>query len=341
MFGKDFITKKNIIFVLLVIIVLFFVSAIKDIALLFFAAYVIACSLNPLVDLVSKKMNRCIASSLVLFATITVIFAFFIPVIFVAVKQVEAVADFLPQRFMACQDFFLNYQFYGHKLPDFINFNSIMGSSTHMASGLVNQSINITIGFAQNIIFFLAVCMIVFYLLVDKEAIRNYFISIFPQKMREKTKMISETMAHKVGGYVVAQILSMVAVGGITAIFLAILKVDYSLLLGLITGVLDIIPIVGPTIALLLCLFFAYSYGWVGLLLTLIAFLAAQWLANNLVKPVVFGKFLNLHPLVIIFALLVCAQFLGVWGVILAPAIAAIVYVLFDELYLKEINKVK
>ena len=52
-----------------------------------------------------------------------------------------------------------------------------------------------------------------------------------------------------------------------------------------------------------------------------------------------FGKFLDLHPLVVIFAFLISAQFLGVWGVILSPAIAALVLTLFDELYIKTINK--
>lgn len=61
-------------------------------------------------------------------------------------------------------------------------------------------------------------------------------------------------------------------------------------------------------------------------------------MSNNFVRPLVFGKFLDLHPIIIIFAFLIAAQFLGVWGVILSPAIAALLLTLFDELYLKTIN---
>ena len=131
----------------------------------------------------------------------------------------------------------------------------------------------------------------------------------------------------------------MFIVGLMTAIGLFFINIEYALLLGIITGILDIVPIVGPTVALALCMIMAYQNGAGGVLLVLFIFLLVQWISNNLVRPVVFGRFLDLHPLVIIFALLVAAQFLGVWGVILAPAIAAMICVLFDELYIKTVNK--
>ena len=58
-------------------------------------------------------------------------------------------------------------------------------------------------------------------------------------------------------------------------------------------------------------------------------------------RPVVFGKFMDMHPLFVIFSLLVGGKFGGLLGLIFAPAIAAIISVLIDELYLKTINKVK
>jgi len=59
---------------------------------------------------------------------------------------------------------------------------------------------------------------------------------------------------------------------------------------------------------------------------------------NNLVRPYIFGKFLDLHPLIIYLFLFITAQYLGVVGVIFAPAIAATVCVLIQELYIKNIN---
>lgn len=336
---KEFLTTKNIIFIILVLIILAILSQIQVIALLFFASYIIACSLNPIVDKLSKKMSRATAASLVLLGGLLISFAFFLPIIFIAIKQIEGLVLILPAKIDMLQNFIFNYEFYGHKIPDIINIDSLINSSTPFTTGLLNQSINITLGFAQGVLFLLAICMIVFYFMADKEVIKNGIVSIFPKTLRDRASKIYDNISQKVGGYVIAQILNMIAIGIITTIGLLLLKVDYALLLGLITGVLDIVPVVGPTIALCLCLLMAYSMGPIGLVLVVVVFLAAQWISNNLVRPVIFGKFLDLHPLIIIFALLVAAQFLGVWGVILAPAIASLVCVLFDEIYIKAINK--
>jgi len=336
---KEYFTTKNVIFLILILIILKCLSQITVIALLFFASFVIASSLNPIVDKLEKKMKRSAATTLVLIGTFVISFAFFIPIIFVAIKQVQGFVAILPEKLDFIQNFVFNHQFYGHKIPEFVNIDSIIKSSSPFATGLVNQSINLTLGVSQGILFALAICMIVFYFMADKTVIKNGVIKLFPPKIKEKAADVYDNISNKVGGYVIAQLLNMVAIGFLTAIGLFFVRVDYALLLGLITGVLDIIPLVGPTIALVLCLLMAYQLGPLSVVLVFIVFITAQWLSNNLVRPVIFGRFLDLHPLVIIFSLLVSAQFLGVWGVILAPAIASLICVLFDEIYIKTINK--
>lgn len=336
---KEHLTVNNIIFFILILIILTCIAQIKVIALLFFASFVISCSLNPIVDKLSKKMKRPTAATITLSGILIISFAFFVPIIFVAIKQVQGFLTILPEKIAYIQDFVYNHKFYGYKIPEIVNIDSIIKSSSPFATKLLNQSINFTLSFLQSILFFLAVCMIVFYFMADKTIIKDGFLRLFPKQLKLKASKVYDNISHKVGGYVFAQLLNMVLVGTLTAIGMALVKVDYALLLGLITGVLDIIPVIGPTIALILCLIMANHMGLIGLALVVFAFLTAQWISNNFFRPVVFGKFLDLHPLIIIFALLVSAQFLGVWGVILAPAIASLVCVLFDEIYLKTINK--
>jgi predicted PurR-regulated permease PerM len=339
MLFKEIFTMKNVIFLILILLILKGISQVTVIALLFFASFIIACSLNPIVDFLSKRMRRSSAATLVLFGTLTVSVAFFVPIIFIAIKQVQGLITILPEKINFIQNYIFHHRFYGYRIPEIINIDAIIKSSSPFATGLVNQSINLTISFAQGILFLLAICMIVFYFMADKETIKKWIMTLFPPEIKDKASNIYDNISQKVGGYVIAQILNMFAIGILTAIGMAILKVDYALLLGVVTGVLDIIPLVGPTIALVLCLIMANQMGVIGLVLVFVAFLTAQWLSNNLVRPVIFGKFLDLHPLVIIFSLLVAAQFLGVWGVILAPAIASLICVLFDEIYIKTINK--
>ena len=152
---------------------------------------------------------------------------------------------------------------------------------------------------------------------------------------------ILSSITLKVGSYVRAQILSMVAVGVLVMLSLMVLGVDYSLLLGLISGILDIIPLLGPTIALALIILVTVQLGWIKVILAVAAFLIIQQISNYMIRPFLFGKFMALHPLMVFFSLFVAQQFLGVWGVILAPAIAATICVLIDELYLIPINRGK
>ena len=130
----------------------------------------------------------------------------------------------------------------------------------------------------------------------------------------------------------------MAAVGIMMSVVLVILGVEYSTLLGLITGILDIIPILGPTIALGIIILVAYPAGLIKIILIVVGFLLVQQISNYIVRPVLFGKLMELHPLMIFLALFLAEQFLGFWGVILSPAIAATVCVLLDELYLTHMN---
>ena len=130
----------------------------------------------------------------------------------------------------------------------------------------------------------------------------------------------------------------MIAVGLMITVVLLVLGVDYAFLLGLVAGILDIIPLLGPTIALVAILLVAYQLGLVKIILIVAGFLIVQQLSNYIVRPILFGKFMQLHPLMIFLALFLSEQFLGFWGVILSPAIAAMICVLIDELYLAPIN---
>lgn len=338
---KNLQNSKNIIFLILAIILLIFIPKIVGILLLFFAAYVMAAALNPYVNKLQKKFNRGIATSLVLITCILAVFILFIPIIVIAIKEIRVFIAILPQKIQLITDFLLAKTFNGQTIADIINLNSLIESSPNIAHNLFNQSLNITIGVAEILVLGFAVTMIVFYLLLDKNYLRNKFLEFFPPNLKDKASTILTSITFKVGSYVRAQILSMVTVGVMVTVFLAFIGVEYSLLLGLISGILDIIPLLGPTIALAIIILIALPLGWVKILLAVVAFLVVQQISNYIVRPFLFGKFMALHPLMIFFALFIAQQFLGIWGVILSPAIASTICVLIDELYLIPINKGK
>ena len=97
-FVKKYITVKNIIFFVIALLFLIFITKIKDIAILFFASYVIACSLNPLVDKMEKKMSRSSASVLVLSGILILSAGFLLPLILVAGHQIKSFLLMLPEH---------------------------------------------------------------------------------------------------------------------------------------------------------------------------------------------------------------------------------------------------
>lgn len=342
MLGKRFWTSKNIIFTVLVVALLLVFPKIVGILMLFFGSYVIACALNPFVTKLMNKMSRPLASSIVMFSSILAIIALFIPIFFVAFKEIKTFMVTLPDKITEFANFLMNFKINGSKLPDMIDIDAILNNSSDVAQNVVNHSLTITAGIIQAVVILVAMTMIVYYILIDKAYLKAKFLEFFPPDLKEKAQDILSTISSKVGKYVRAQILSMVAVGIMVSIVLVIFRVEYSTLLGLISGILDIIPILGPSIALGVILLVAYPLGLTKLILIVLGFLAVQQISNYVVRPVLFGKMMSLHPLMIFLALFLAQQFLGFWGVILSPAIAATVCVLIDELYLKPINlKVK
>ncbi len=338
MFWNKPVYLKNTMFVVAAILLILLIMQMKEIALLIFASFVLACSLNPAVDKLSTKMPRSLASTIVITGTVLVAVLFLIPIVSISIKEIQQVFNNIPLFIKNIIDFISNKTIMGKPIIEYVDINALTNTSSQMASGIVNKSINFTVAFMEAITIVITMGVIVFYMVNEKNLVRDAIVLIFPPKMKKRAKEVYENIEHKVGGYVIAQVLSMSTVAIFTAIGLMILKVQYSVLLGLIAGILDIVPIVGPTLAFILGVLCASQQGWLIVILTAVVYLAAQWVSNNFVRPLVFGRFLDLHPLIIIFAFLIAAQFLGVWGVILSPAIAALLLTLFDELYLKTIN---
>ena len=339
-FFNKYIGIKNAIFFILAILFVLFIAQIKDIAILFFASFVISCSLNPIVDKICEKtkINRTTAASIVLVSTLLILFIFLVPIIVVGGQQISSFLDSIPEYFERAKAFLLNIPIFTKTDLHNLDIGGIMSSASGVTSNIVNGSITFSKGIAAFIIYFLAACIIIFYFLADKETVKKAYLSIFPKDIKQKADEIIESISQKVGGYVLAQVVTMFSVGLIVLIGLALLGVDYALILGLITAIFDLVPVVGPAVALLIILLVVCKMGILKISLVLAVFIFAQWAENNLIRPYVFGKLLNLHPLIIYFFLLVTAQFLGLIGVVFAPAIAATACVLIEELYIKTIN---
>lgn len=330
---------KNIVFVALTAVLLAIAIKFKDITLLFFGSYVIASAINPLVDWMSRKMPRGFAVTLIYTLGLGTLTLLMIPLIVTIYDEIVQLAKNFPSYISTIKCYVMGLQVMGEPVFKILNFDIIFPTATNIGTQILNQSLNLTknIIFAVTIIFTIAI--LVLYMILDKAYLKNSFLKLFPSNMKDKAGEMASTISDKVGGYVVGQLLTMICVGIITGLGLAFFHVNYAALLGLIAGLLDIIPIVGPITAFIIGLIVAAPSGISAIFAVIFVYAFAQWVTNNFVRPILFGKLLDLHPLVIILSLFLAASTLGMAGLILAPAIAATVCVIFDEVYVKTINQ--
>lgn len=335
---QKYITTKNIIFFIIAILFLIFIFKIQDIAIMFFASYVIACSLNPMVDKLSKKFNRNLSAVIVLVVMLIIICAFFVPLLVMGIHEIKSFTEALPLHGELIKSYFENNALANKLQIANLDFSSFASSASELTSKLLNSSIIIGKNIGTGLIYFVISIIITFYFMADKDTVRKTYLSLFPSNMKSRASEIIESISDKIGGYVIAQIATMASVGIIMAIGLSILRVDYAILIGLITSVLDLVPVIGPAIALIIALLVTFKSGSLVIFSVIAVFAVAQLAENNFVRPFVFSKFLNLHPLIIYLFLLITAKYIGIIGVLFAPAIAATVVVLIEELYIKNIN---
>ena len=311
---------QNIIFLLGIIVYGICLFTITDIALMLFVTYVIACALNPLVDKLEKKCNRNIAAAIVFGGFIGGLLLMFLPIIIIGGKELVHLAAQYPQYVAQIKDYVMT----SPVVQEFASSGGLIESITSISKGGL----------------YLFVAMIfTYFLMVDREKLLNAILRFFPKKSREKIREIYEISEEKLSKFVSGQFIASASVGLIMIVGLLFLNVDSAVVLGCISAVLDIVPIVGPAIALIICLAVVYKMGWTVIILTAVIFAIAQIVENNVVKPYVFGKFMDLHPIVIYIFLFVCAKYFGAVGAIFAPAIAADACVLIEELYLKNMDK--
>lgn len=338
---QKYLTVKNVIFFAAVILFILFIFKVQDIALMFFATYVIASSLNPVADklcLKFPKISKNIASIIVLSVALVIASIFIVPIIVIAGYQIEHFSKSFPQHLNCINESISKIPFLSRSAAEQFNigslFNDTSGAMTEVFKNIIDTGKNLGTGF----VYLITSIILIYYFMVDNKILLEGWLKLFPSNLRKKVSCITDTITEKIGGYVAAQVATMVSVGLIMTIGLLLLHVKYAVILGLITAVLDIIPVVGPAAALIICLVISSESSPLILGLIIVVFSIAQLSENTFVRPFVFGKMLNLHPVIIYLFLFLCAKYLGVIGVIFAPAIAATVVVLTEELYIKNLN---
>lgn len=143
----------------------------------------------------------------------------------------------------------------------------------------------------------------------------------FGQKMKKFVSSSAET----VGKYFLAKLITSIIIGIATVVFCNLLDIKPAWLLGIIAGIGNFIPIVGPWIVLVVCGVVALFQLPINALYIVIFCIAIQTIDQFLLTPLIVGKSVDMSPLLIILVLTIASMFLGFWGLLFAVPIASII----------------
>jgi predicted PurR-regulated permease PerM len=171
----------------------------------------------------------------------------------------------------------------------------------------------------------LAVLVIAAYLVIDAPHIGRTLLTVLPPDLRPTAVHLAPSVLDRIGGYVRGQLVSSLFVGVLIAILLALLGVRYSLLIGALAAVFNIVPFVGATVAAVLAVLAALNESVTLAALTLAAMVAAQTVEGKLLAPHFVGRATGLHALAVLLALLAGAHLAGLIGALVAvPFLAGV-----------------
>jgi predicted PurR-regulated permease PerM len=173
-----------------------------------------------------------------------------------------------------------------------------------------------------------------FYVMLDKEAARGRFYQLVPRAARTDVRRILRIASDVLNDYIRGQLLLGLVVGAATTVGLLAVGQPYWLLLGVVNGFMELIPVLGPIIGAVPGLIVAALTGDWGLFVKVaLVYALVQLLENNLLVPKIQGDSVKLHPAIIILALILGGEIAGLPGVIMAVPVTAIVRDVYLYLY--------
>jgi Predicted permease len=163
--------------------------------------------------------------------------------------------------------------------------------------------------------------------------IERAVLKYVPRARRQGTVRLLKEIDAALGSYIRGQLLVSVCIGVTAYIGYLVIGMPYPLLMAAFVALFDIIPYLGPFLGALPALIMALTVSWKMVLLVIIVNTLCQFLESNVISPQVVGKSMNMHPLTIIFVLLVGGELAGVVGLLLAVPFYAAMKVVAQHLF--------
>lgn len=207
------------------------------------------------------------------------------------------------------------------------------------AMSLARKTLDATAGFMGLAVNGVLILFLAAYFVAEAQSIWSNLLLWVPPSHRPRIAALIVPLGAKMGGYVRGQMLVSTAVACFFGVAFTAIGLKYGLVLGLVAGVLNLIPYVGSLFATIIALFVASTQSLVVVGLTFLVFTIEQFAETNFIVPHLLGRQVDMHPLVVMFAILIGGSLAGGVGALAAVPLAGAILLLLNEFYVKPINR--
>ncbi|EAC7219604.1 AI-2E family transporter [Listeria monocytogenes] len=298
---------------------------------------------NPIIDWLEKhKWKRGWAIALlylVIIGLLILLFSFVIPAVKDQIvslfKSFPGYWDQITQKF----DEFSRSSLFD-QIKDKLNTNmsDIMKTLSTKGTSVINSaisSIGSIVGTVTEVVLAIVTTpLVLFYLLKDGKKLPDFLLKMLPVNGREHTRQVLGEANHQISSYIRGQIIVSLCIGILLFIGYLIIGLPYALTLAIIAACTSIVPYLGPAIAITPAIIIAIvTSPWL-LIKLIIVWCVVQLLEGKFISPQVMGKTLKVHPITILFVILVAGNLFGVLGVIFAVPGYAVLKVIVTHVFI-------
>lgn len=217
-------------------------------------------------------------------------------------------------------------------LPDMAGWVEQLPNELSSLSRYAAPAAGVAFRFLGGVATVITVLFLAFYMLVGGPEIKAGFLALFPRSDREEIADILNQVGAKFGGWLRGQLLLSFIIGVAAAFGMAVIRMPYPILLGIVAGITELIPLVGPTLGAIPAVFLALFQPWWKLIFTIAWYTLIQQTEGNFIVPRVMRRAVGLSPLLTIVALIIGIKLLGMIGALLAVPVAAVLQVVVGEI---------
>lgn len=326
------IAPRSIVLALSIILGLFLIARIPDIIAILLVSLILAAALAPGVAYFEHRLRlkRPFAILLIYGLVLCAFGLLGLIIVPVLVDQAFQLFGSLPSYAGLARVTLDRLQGYGLRIPPMSDLFRLV---SQQGTIWLRSSLSYTFQAISVMLSAFGVIATTFFLLNDGPNLKRGLLRLLPPSQREKFAGLFGPVALQLGAYVRGQLAVISCFTLYLAVALSVARVPYALVLAMIAGLLDIIPMVG-TLAVVPAALIALTVSWKLAVIVLIIFMIGNFLEGNVLSPLIISKSVNIPPVLIFFALMIGASFMGILGALIAVPVTAAILVLVEHLYL-------